>query len=112
MNKVELGKLTDCMAPRYAVHVALAQVHCADSLLPGQSVRVVDAEAGLVEICASSERDGIVDPFLTGPVFAGSWFYLCLPPNTVTSLQHHWEHPAFSAKPAESAAAKAHAVIE
>jgi hypothetical protein len=39
---------------------------------------------------------GIVDPFLKEThVSAGTWFYMLLYPQTITALNHTWEHPSF-----------------
>lgn len=38
---------------------------------------------------------GIVDPFLIDRVAQGQRFWLFIFPGQVTTLQHHWTHPAF-----------------
>lgn len=82
-----LGQPIDATAQRDAIHVAIAPVVAPVDLQPGQHV---DARGNL-----TPPHVGIVDPFRTGTICAGDRFYLCLYPNTVTSLRHEWEHPAF-----------------
>jgi hypothetical protein len=93
--KLPIGQLiTDPLAGRDAVHVAIAPTTARQRLLPGQHV---DRDGG-----TAGEPVGVVDPFLRDPVEAGQRFYLCLYPNTVTSLRHEWDHPAYpKATPAE-----------
>jgi hypothetical protein len=92
MHEVKLGKLIDETGQRDAIHVAIAPVVANESLEPGQHV-------GLNEEGKATNKTenpiGIVDPFLKERVPKGFRFYLCLYPNTVTSLRHHWSHYAF-----------------
>ena len=94
-EKAPIGKLvTDANAGRDAIHVAIAPCVAAEDLEPGQHVGLVDGESDVVGT-QTARLVGIVDPFLTETVRKGQRFYLCLYPNTVTSLRHHWAHPAF-----------------
>ena len=110
MNDLKLGQLINEARQRDAVHVAVAPVFAAESLLPGQPVGFV--AAGDVEhVCSRGEPVGIVDPFLKAPVRKGERFWLFLFPGSITGLRHDWRHPAFAAteepkpKPAENPAA-------
>ena len=76
---------------RDAVHVAIIPMEAGELLLPGQRVGITDGKAG-----AGGKIVGIVDPFLTDVVSKGTTFWLCLLPNTVTGMRHHWEHPDFN----------------
>jgi len=89
MNETKLGQLIETTeSKRNAVHVA------AEKLMPGEWVGLVE-ENNFELVGDSSVPVGIVDPFLRSPVRKGQRFYLCLPPNSVTSLRHSWDHPAF-----------------
>jgi len=90
-NAVNLGQLAAFDAARDAVHIAIAPVVAAERLSPGQHVGFKGERVGVMD-----KPIGIVDPFLKGAVFEGERFYLLLYPNTVTSLRHEWQHPAFS----------------
>ena len=90
MSDVQLGKHPTIDAARDAIHVAVVPMIASIELRPGQRVGVAD---GKVEPAAKSV--GIVDPYLTRPVAKGELFWLCLMPNTVTGMRHHWSHPAF-----------------
>ncbi len=91
MSDVELGKLIDGVAFRDAIHVAVVPRKASEMLRPGQRVGLIgEDEAGPSEKCI-----GVVDPYLTDVVPKGESFWLCLLPNTVTGMRHHWEHPAF-----------------
>ena len=85
-----IGKLLTEDEQRDAIHFAIAPVIAAERLSPGQHVAVVAGEA-----VSNGDHLGIVDPFLSGPVFKGDRFWLLLYPNTITSLRHEWVHPAF-----------------
>ncbi len=86
MSQIPLGELVKGGAVRDAIHVAIAPIKAAKMLYPGQHVGKNGDETDPI---------GIVDPFLRHPVPPGETFYLCLYPNTVTGMTHHWEHPAF-----------------
>lgn len=94
MNEVKLGQLITKTVGRDAVHIAVAPVVAGYVLAPGEHVGLLPC--GDVGPC--SEPVGIVDPYLLRPVQPGETFYLCLYPNTVTSLRHVWTHPAFAPK--------------
>lgn len=88
---MQLGNLPEANQGRDAVHVAIAPMIAAERLSPGQHVGLIGDRAG-----STAKTIGIVDPFLRGAVFEGERFWLVLYPQTITSLRHVWEHPAFS----------------
>ena len=87
MSDIILGQNPDHDAQRDALHVAVAPVVARMELKPGDRVN----EAGEL----STHPVGIVDPFLEQPVKFGETFWLCLFPQTVTGMRHHWLHPSF-----------------
>lgn len=90
---VVLGEKPMAGDERDAIHVAVVPMVASEMLRPGQRVGVLDGElAG-----PSEDVVGVVDPYLTDVVFKGERFWLCLLPNTVTGMRHHWSHPVFSA---------------
>ena len=107
-EKVPIGELiTDpASARRDAVHVAIAPCVAAEDLEPGEHVGLVDGEPELASRTAA-RLVGIVDPFLTETVREGQRFYVCLYPNSVTGLRHHWAHPAFDEDEARKEVASA-----
>lgn len=91
MSDIVLGKLVEGEVERDAIHVAVIPMIASEKLKPAQRVGVVsNGVAG-----PSANIVGIVDPYLTKPVPAGAKFFLCLLPNIVTGMKHHWIHPAF-----------------
>lgn len=92
MSEAKLGQILDNTAERDAIHVAIAPVIASQPLGPGEHVGL--NERG--EACYGDNPIGIVDPFLTTVVQMGERFYLCLYPNTVTGMRHHWRHPSFA----------------
>ncbi len=81
-------------AYRDAIHIAVICVVAGEDLLVGQDVSV---EKSIAFGRSGSGGDiGVVDPFLELNLDKGDQFWLFLYPNTVTSMQHHWEHPSFN----------------
>lgn len=76
---------------RDAIHMAVAPVIAASTLVPGQRVGFLPDGRG----AAVQPFVGIVDPFLKTAVLEGQRFWLLVEPNTITSLRHQWSHPAF-----------------
>ena len=94
-------RVADGERRRDAVHVAIAPVTAAARLSPGEHVGfVADGDTERVGTVREDGRPvapvGIVDPYLTEPVGPGDRFWLCLYPNSVTSLRHVWSSPAFA----------------
>jgi hypothetical protein len=82
-----IGQIAEGDDRRDAIHVAVVTATATEKLYPGQSVGA--------DGTTKAPHVGIVDPFLSGPVFPGQRYWLCLKPKTVTSLRHVWTHPAF-----------------
>lgn len=88
-----LGKIITTDQPRDAIHIAVAPVVAAEDLYPGQHIGLLDdGTAG-----RRPKHIGIVDPFLPKDTLIepGQKFWMFLYPYTITSLNHHWTHPAF-----------------
>lgn len=86
-----LGTLIDDSAKRDAIHLAVEPVCAGETLYPGQQIGITKGLA----YSSASKKLGIVDPFLTAPVFPGSKFWLIVFPRQITSLRHVWDHPDF-----------------
>jgi len=78
---------SDDLPKRDAIHIAVIPIMAKEKLHAGEPV------------CADGTRKGkpigIVDPFLTYPIYEDSAFWCFLFPNSVTSIRHEWTHPAF-----------------
>ena len=95
MSEVVLGRLINGPADRDAIHLAVIPMMAAETLKPAQRIGIMrDGAAGPSDLVV-----GIVDPFLVEDVHPGQKFWMCLLPNTVTGMRHHWRHPAFSPSP-------------
>lgn len=79
---VPLGKLITGPAGRDAVHIAILPMVATRVMFPGERL-----------------ANGIVDPFILEPVQPGQQFYLCLYPDTVTTLRHVWIAPGIPDEP-------------
>lgn len=90
-----MNPLTNPIQPnavRDAIHIAIAPVIANEGLKPGEHVGFSPGSTTHME--RSDSPIGIVNPF-GGRVVAGESFYLCLYPDTVTDMKHHWSHPSF-----------------
>lgn len=97
-NHPTVGRLIRGPAQRDAIHTAIAPVMASEKLEPGDRIKLVSEGSDTVEkdnSYAFRQGIGIVDPFLEEPVEQGQRFWMFLLPNTITSLAHHWTHPAF-----------------
>lgn len=97
-----MNPLTNPIQPnavRDAIHIAIAPVIANEGLKPGEHIGFALGSTTHME--RSDSPIGIVNPF-GKRVVKGESFYLCLYPDTVTDMKHHWSHPAFSAAPADT----------
>jgi hypothetical protein len=99
-----LGKLITSDKGRDAVHVAIAPVTATEKLHPGQGIVLVDGDPNRVKACGPDEWAGIVDPFLTAPVFPDQRFWMWMRPGSITALRHEWTHPALDGDAKKQAA--------
>lgn len=88
-----IGMLIPEDAGRDAIHLATEPVIAGERLHAGQHIGFL--EDGTVGT-AAKELLGIVDPFLTAPLYPGNRFWLVVYPRTITSLRHVWTHPSFA----------------
>jgi hypothetical protein len=88
MSNVVLGQVPEETNVRDAVHVAVISVVAPYELFPGQLVNNKAYPDKLNPV-------GIVDPFANRVIKEGESFWLCLFPNSVTGMVHHWSHPEF-----------------
>lgn len=93
-NPPVLGKVLTGSEHRDAIHVAVCPVIATERLTPGEHVGFVKAK-DVENVGRSVKPIGIIDPYLSGPVFKGERCWLFLYPNTITTLRHEWTHPAF-----------------
>lgn len=91
--QTSVGEILTQDARRDAIHFAVAPVVAADDIRAGGHVGLLpDGRAS----CGVATQIGIADPFLPRDIKAGERFWLFLYPNTITTLRHVWEHPAFT----------------
>lgn len=91
-NEPNIGQLATGLGHRDAIHIAVIQVESDETVYPGCRVGI----CGPNKVQRMNGTTvGIVDPFLDEPVNPGEKFWLFLYPKTITSLAHHWSHPAF-----------------
>lgn len=92
---LKLGLIITTDQGRDAIHIAIAPVSADEVVYPAQRVGLVAGTTDKVSPL-SEPHIGIVDPYLRHAVVPGQRFWLCLFPQTVTSLRHEWTHPAFA----------------
>ena len=96
METIQLGHLLPPEERRRdAVHVAIAPVTAGEYLLPGRRIKLLEGQTDIVVPANDDDALGIIDPFLTHAVEKGQRCWICIPPGTITSLRHIWQHPAF-----------------
>jgi hypothetical protein len=93
-NELKVGKLITQPEERDAIHIAIAPVRAAIEIKPGTHVGFVGDSSEIVSPHAI-RLVGIIDPFLTKSVKPNEVCFLFVYPNQITSLNHHWKHPAF-----------------
>lgn len=110
MTDVKLGSLITKQQERDAVHIAVVPMIAGEELAAGKPFRLkvgtVDVALSGIYNTQSSQHEiqaiGVVDPFLSMNkmwVDPGERFWGLLYPGTVTSMRHHWSHPAFEHLP-------------
>ncbi len=101
-----LETLGTCPIPdnsgRDAIHLAVEPAIAGCALRPGQGVKIKQGKAVPSVSMGGEDATGIVDPFLTDYVQAGTKFWFVVLPRTITSLRHVWSHPAFPEEPASA----------
>lgn len=89
-----IGTIHDHEEARDAIHIAVAQVGAGENMVAGDHIGFKNDKSTAYK--AGVSYIGIVDPYLVNPVQKGKLFYMFLYPNTITSLNHSWTHPAFA----------------
>lgn len=91
-NAQTIGQFLGHTGVRDAVHVPIISAKAYQLLEPGQHVLL--NEHGLVAACAIEHLSlGVVDPFITGQVQAGSSVWIFVRPGSISTLTHQWTHP-------------------
>lgn len=88
-----LGTIISDSEKRDAIHLAVIPAMALEVLKPGEHVTV--DKTGVAVKTTVGKGVGIVDPFLTAPVYETEWFWVIIYPRTIQSLRHVWSHPAF-----------------
>jgi hypothetical protein len=93
MDNLKIGEIITTTQFRDAIHIAVAPVIAGERLFPGQEIRM---RGGKAFATGEGESLGIVDPFLRQAIHPEQRFWIFLHPGSITSLRHHWEHPAMA----------------
>lgn len=91
-REIVLGTKPEDNGIRDAVHVPVISAIAHTSLARGIYIGIIEKEG---KIISDFENPiGIVDPFYPTPIVTiYDEFWICLYPQTITSLRHVWEHP-------------------
>ena len=94
LGKTHTGQLT-----RDAIHIAVASCHSEEAMRPGEHVGLASNDNKALVTTRAQKLIGIVDPFYPRKelILPGTWFWVCLYPQTITDLRHVWTHPVFGA---------------
>jgi hypothetical protein len=98
MVQDSIGKLIKDVRQKDAIHIAVVPVIATERLYPAQMAALVEGSQCRVAATAKDNAIGIIDPFLTAPVYPDQECWLFLFPNTITGMRHEWEHPAFTSR--------------
>lgn len=95
-REIILGTRPESNGIRDAVHVPVISVIAHANLRRSEYIGIVEKDGQIVSSFDNTPI-GIVDPFSpTVIINKDDDFWLCLYPNTITSLRHVWEHPVLS----------------
>ncbi len=97
-HDLKLGHIITDHQERDAAHIAVAPIIAAASMSPGEHVGLSDEGSAVPN---HPRPIGVIDPFLRDRVRKGEKCWLFMYPNTITSLCHEWEHPAFAKQEAK-----------
>lgn len=90
-KKTLLGTVPIELGFKDAVHVAIVSLRSAMALKPGQHITLNSDRDAIC--CKPGDSFGIVDPFLTAPVAAGTSFFGILHMDQIPNVRHNWDHP-------------------
>ncbi len=94
-----LGDLPSKNDDRDAVHIAIIPMEAGEDLNPGDHVCKVGNTVVKPTPDTLETPIGIVDPFLSPRLIKkGTTIWVCLYPNQVFGMRHHWKHQAFLSK--------------
>ena len=95
MQPTELGTVPTEKDSRDAIHVAVLPVIAKGNLHPGQFIEVYTKDKkhyARVAVQSQNSTHGICDPFRTGVIYDGVFFWAIMLPGTITDMRHHWTH--------------------
>lgn len=88
-----IGTLLKGIEQRDAIHIAILPAMAVEDLSPGDAVRIVHGTKDQIRRVPMEDSTGVVDPFLNTWITKGSWVWVFLHPNSITSIRHEWTHP-------------------